>query len=54
LIGNAIYAVLQPVVGDNAGKITGMLLDEKVVDLDKLTTDQKYLTDLVSEAMRLL
>jgi len=26
-------------MGDHAGKITGMLLDEKVVDLQKLVTD---------------
>lgn len=54
MIGNAIYASVQPVVGEHAGKITGMLLDEKVVDFDKLTSDQKYLSDLVGEAMRLL
>ena len=41
-------------MGDHAGKITGMLLDEKVVDLDKLIVDQKYFSDLVGEAMRLL
>jgi hypothetical protein len=54
LIGNAIYGAVQPIVGDHAGKITGMLLDEKVVDLDKLIVDQKYFSDLVGEAMRLL
>lgn len=54
LIGNAIYTVVQPLVGTHAGKITGMLLDEKVVDFNRLTTDQKYLNDLVFEAMRLL
>jgi hypothetical protein len=41
-------------MGDHAGKITGMLLDEKVVDLHKLVTDQKYLSELAGEALRLL
>jgi hypothetical protein len=41
-------------MGDHAGKITGMLLDEKVVDLQKLVTDQKYLSELAGEALRLL
>ncbi len=54
LIGNAIYAAMAPAVGEHAGKITGMLLDEKVVDLNKLTSDQKYFSDLVGEAQRLL
>ena len=53
-IGNAIYPCIQSVVGEHAGKITGMLLDEKVVDLKKLVTEQKYLNDLVFEALRLL
>ena len=53
-IGNAIYPCIQSDVGEHAGKITGMLLDEKVVDLKKLVTEQKYLNDLVFEALRLL
>lgn len=54
LVGNAIYSAVQPFVGDTAGKITGMLLDENVVDLARLTSDKKYLSDLVNEAWRLL
>jgi len=54
LIGNAIYSAVQPFVGDFAGKITGMLLDENVVEMNRLCTDQKYLSDLVNEAWRLL
>lgn len=54
VIGNAIYSAVQPFVGEFAGKITGMLLDENVVDMTRLTSDQKYLSDLVNEAWRLL
>jgi hypothetical protein len=36
------------------GKITGMLLDEKVVALDKLVTDQKYLSDYAGQAKIML
>jgi len=53
-IGNAIYPCILTAMGAHAGKITGMLLDEKVVDLQRLLTDQKYLTDLAGEALRLL
>lgn len=41
-------------MGDFSGKITGMLLDEKVVELDRLVQDQAYLNQLAGEAMRLL
>lgn len=54
MVGNAIYSAVSPHVGDFAGKITGMLLDENVVDLNRLTSDKKYLSDLVNEAWRLL
>lgn len=40
-----IYPCIQAAYGDiYVGKITGMLLDEKVVNLDLLVTDQKYLS----------
>jgi hypothetical protein len=37
-----------------SGKITGMLLDENVVDIDKLLKDQRYLTEKVYEAYNLI
>lgn len=44
-VGNMIYPCIQAAYGDiYVGKITGMLLDEKVVNLDLLVTDQKYLS----------
>jgi len=44
-VGNMIYPCIQQAYGDiYVGKITGMLLDEKVVNLDLLVTDQKYLS----------
>ena len=39
-VGNLIYPCIQAAYGDlYVGKITGMLLDEKVVDFQKLVTD---------------
>jgi hypothetical protein len=39
-IGNMIYPCIHAAYGDAyVGKITGMLLDEKVVNLDSLVTD---------------
>ncbi len=37
-----------------AGKITGMLLDEKVVDLDRLLFSPEYLNEKVTEARSLI
>lgn len=54
-IGNLIYPCIQAAYGDlYVGKITGMLLDEKVVALDKLVTDQKYLSDFAGQAKIML
>ena len=40
-IGNAIYPQIALSTNENiAGKITGMLLDESVVEIDKLLKDQ--------------
>lgn len=40
-IGNMIYPCIQSAYGDSlVGKITGMLLDEKVVNLELLVTNQ--------------
>jgi hypothetical protein len=50
-IGNHIYPSIEQVVGPNfAGKITGMLLDEKAVNIDNLLIDQAYLNSKVFEA----
>jgi hypothetical protein len=54
-IGNHIYPSIEQVHGQNlAGKITGMLLDEKAVEIDRLLTDQAYLNSKVFEAHQLL
>ena len=54
-IGNAIYPQISSVLGEqHAGKITGMLLDESVVEIDKLLKDQRYLTEKVYEAYNLI
>jgi hypothetical protein len=54
-IGNTIYPVIEASVGGAyAGKITGMLLDEKAVEIDKLLVDQNYLSARVYEAYQLI
>ena len=54
-IGNHIYSSIEQVVGGNfAGKITGMLLDEKAVSIDNLLVDPQYLNSKVGEAHQLL
>jgi hypothetical protein len=54
-IGNTIYPSIEAVHGQNfAGKITGMLLDEKAVEIDRLLFDQPYLNGKVFEAHQLL
>lgn len=54
-IGNHIYPSIQANVGENfAGKITGMLLDEKAVNIDNLLFDPAYLNGKVNEAHTLL
>jgi hypothetical protein len=53
-VGNAIYSGIESVHGTNAGKITGMLLDEKVVDFTKILTEQQYFNTKVFEASQLL
>lgn len=54
-IGNMIYPCIQSVYGDAmVGKITGMLLDEKVVNLDLLVTNQQYLSDYAGQAKKML
>jgi hypothetical protein len=49
-IGNHIYPSIEQAFGANAGKITGMLLDEKAVNIDNLLQDPAYLNSKVVEA----
>lgn len=54
-IGNMIYPCILNAYGEQyVGKITGMLLDEKVVNLDQLVVDQKYLSEIAGQAKRML
>jgi len=54
-IGNSIYPQIELALGTQfAGKITGMLLDETAVDIDRLLKDQAYLNGKVLEAHQLL
>jgi hypothetical protein len=54
-IGNLIYPCIQAAFGDlYVGKITGMLLDEKVVNLEMLVTNQKYLSEIAGQAKNML
>eukprot|EP00351_Strombidinopsis_sp_SopsisLIS2011_P002209 CAMPEP_0116877882 /NCGR_PEP_ID=MMETSP0463-20121206/9633_1 /TAXON_ID=181622 /ORGANISM="Strombidinopsis sp, Strain SopsisLIS2011" /LENGTH=76 /DNA_ID=CAMNT_0004525549 /DNA_START=1715 /DNA_END=1945 /DNA_ORIENTATION=+ len=53
-VGNTIYDSIHKATGDQAGKITGMLLDESVVDFTKLLQDTAYLNEKVTEAFYLL
>jgi hypothetical protein len=50
-----IYQQIDAVLGNSySGKITGMLLDEKVVDIANLLKDQQYLNQKVFEAYQLI
>jgi len=50
-VGNSIYGIIQGKFGDEfAPRITGMLLDEKVIDFKQLLTDAQYFTVKVNEA----
>jgi hypothetical protein len=54
-IGNMIYPCIQSVYGNEmVGKITGMLLDEKVVNLEMLCTNQIYLSQIAGQAKKML
>jgi hypothetical protein len=54
-VGNNIYGVIQMTVGEQfAPRLTGMLLDEQVVDFKQLLTDANYFTAKVYEAHNLL
>ena len=53
-VGNAIYPFIQQRFGDLTGKITGMLIDEKLVNFTQLLTDPQYFTNKCYEAEQLL
>jgi hypothetical protein len=53
-VGNAIYSSIEQVMPQQAGKITGMLLDENVVNFKTLLTNQQYYNEKVNEAYQLL
>jgi hypothetical protein len=54
-VGNSIYTIIEEVYTPAfAGKITGMLLDESVVDFKNLLTNQMYLSQKSKEAYNLL
>jgi hypothetical protein len=54
-VGNQIYPIIQSTFGEAlAGRITGMLIDETVIDFTKLLTNQQYLTTKTYEAHSLL
>ena len=50
-VGNSIYPAIQAVYGDKtAGIITGMLLDESVVDQKELLSNNQFFVSKVNEA----
>lgn len=54
-LGNMIWESVSAAYGEEkAGKITGMLLDKKVVDHEKLLSDQAYFTELAGQAKDIL
>jgi len=53
-VGNAVYPLIQAKLGDQAGRVTGMIIDENVVDIARLLSDHAYFNQQVNEAYRLL
>lgn len=54
-VGNAIYPIIQGRFGEQlAGRITGMLIDEKLVNFTQLLTNQNFFTTKCLEAQQLL
>ena len=54
-VGNLIYPSIEQAFGAGlAGRITGMLLDESVIDFNKLIQDTTYFTNKAIEANTLL
>ena len=54
-VGNAIYPCIQSRFGEfAAGRITGMLIDEKLVNFTQLLTNTHFFTTKCYDAQRLL
>jgi hypothetical protein len=50
-VGNAIYPLIDRALGNNlAPTITGMLLDEEIVNFTELLSNQQYFNTKVNEA----
>jgi hypothetical protein len=56
MVGNLIYPCLKYALGDEqVAKITGMLIEnQNQAHLEKLLTDQKYLSEMARQAKLLL
>jgi hypothetical protein len=54
-VGNAIYSIIEQAFGQHyAGRITGMLIDENVINFTTLLSDPGYFTTKAHEAYQLL
>lgn len=54
-VGNAIYGIIEHAFGPAfAGRITGMLIDEAVINFNQLLSDANYFTTKAHEAYQLL
>jgi|LauGreDrversion4_2_1035121.scaffolds.fasta_scaffold91890_4 hypothetical protein len=54
-VGNAIYGIIEQTFGSLfAGRITGMLIDEAVINFTTLLSDPSYFTTKAHEAYQLL
>lgn len=53
-VGNSIYPIIQATIGDYAGRVTGMLLDESVTNYKDLISNQVYFNSKCKEAYALL
>jgi len=53
-VGNTVYPLIHAKLGETAGRVTGMVIDEKVVNIEKLISDPAYFNQQVNEAYRLL
>lgn len=53
-VGNLIYPIVATLNADLAGRITGMLIDEKLVNFKDLLTNQQYFNQKCREAQALL
>jgi len=55
-VGNAVYPMIQEAIQDAnlVGRVTGMIIDETVVQINRLLSDQSYFNQQVNEAYKLL